>query len=136
MSVGKLRLDAVAACSPLVRDAVITGHDRDFIGVMAWPHEAQVRALAGVADDAPLEDAFASAKVREAVLKGLNAHNAVNKGSSTRINRFIWLAEPPNADGHEITDKGYINQRATLQRRADFVERLYADTPDADVIEV
>ncbi len=136
VSVGKLRLDAVAACSPLVRDAVITGHDRDFIGVMAWPHEAQVRALAGVADDAPLEDAFASAKVRAKIAEGLAAHNAVNKGSSTRIKRFIWLAEPPNADGHEITDKGYINQRATLQRRADFVERLYADTPDADVIEV
>lgn len=135
VSVGKLRLDVIAACSPLVRDAVITGHDRDFIGVMAWPHEAQARALSGLGDDASLEDVLASAPVRAKITEGLAAHNATNKGSSTRVKRFIWLAEPPNVDGHEITDKGYINQRATLNRRADFVERLYADAPDNEVIE-
>jgi len=136
VSVGKLRLDVVAACSPLVRDAVITGHDRDFIAVMAWPHEAQLRSFAGLPSDAPLEQAFATDKVRARIAEGLAAHNKVNKGSSTRVKRFVWLAEPPSVDGHEITDKGYINQRATLNRRADYVERLYAAQVDADVIEV
>jgi feruloyl-CoA synthase len=32
-----------------------------------------------------------------------------------------------------ITDKGYINQRAVLERRASLVERLYDDR-SADVI--
>ena len=36
------------------------------------------------------------------------------------------MAEPPSVDGHEITDKGYINQRATLERRKALVDKLYA----------
>ena len=44
------------------------------------------------------------------------------------------MSEPPVIDAGEITDKGYINQRAMLGRRADQVERLQADPPDEDVI--
>jgi feruloyl-CoA synthase len=36
------------------------------------------------------------------------------------------LPEPPSADAGEITDKGYINQRAVLARRAADVQALYA----------
>ena len=43
-------------------------------------------------------------------------------------------AEPPNADAGEITDKGYVNQRAVLQRRAAEVQALYAEPADARVI--
>jgi feruloyl-CoA synthase len=45
------------------------------------------------------------------------------------------MAEPPAVDAGEITDKGYINQRAVLERRAAEVARLYGDDP-RDVIEV
>ena len=31
----------------------------------------------------------------------------------------LVLRDPPSADAGEITDKGYVNQRAVLQRRAD-----------------
>ncbi len=65
---------------------------------------------------------------------GLAAHNERQKGSSTRIGRAMFLAHAPSFDAGEITDKGYVNQRATLERRADLVERLFADTPDAEVI--
>ena len=44
------------------------------------------------------------------------------------------MAEPPSIDGHEITDKGYVNQRATLERRKALVDRLYAGGPE--VIEI
>ena len=44
------------------------------------------------------------------------------------------MAEPPQIDANEITDKGYVNQRATLERRADLVARLYEDVPDDEVI--
>jgi feruloyl-CoA synthase len=41
------------------------------------------------------------------------------------------LAEPPSIDGSEITDKGSINQRAVMARRAALVEELYAEpVPD------
>jgi len=46
----------------------------------------------------------------------------------------LLLTEPPSIDGNELTDKGYINQRAGLERRADLVQRLYAEPPADDVI--
>ena len=49
---------------------------------------------------------------------------------------MLLLSDAPSIDGNEITDKGYINQRLALERRKAEVERLYAATPDADVIVV
>jgi feruloyl-CoA synthase len=40
------------------------------------------------------------------------------------------LREPPSIDAGEITDKGYLNQRELLARRAADVARLYAGGPD------
>jgi feruloyl-CoA synthase len=51
-----------------------------------------------------------------------------------RIARALLMAVPPRLDADEITDKGYINQRATLEQRADLVAQLYADHPGPDVI--
>jgi feruloyl-CoA synthase len=65
---------------------------------------------------------------------GLARYNAQAQGSSTRIARCMLLIEPPGIDANEITDKGYINQRAVLTRRAALVERLHADPPAAEVI--
>ena len=72
--------------------------------------------------------------VRRRVREGLAAHNAAHPGSSTRVARAIVASEPPSIDGGEITDKGYLNQRRILERRADLVARLYAEPPDDDVI--
>ena len=67
--------------------------------------------------------------------RGLEAHNASCTGaSSMRVARAMLMVEPASIDGNELTDKGYINQRAGLERRAELVERLYADMPDEDVI--
>jgi feruloyl-CoA synthase len=56
---------------------------------------------------------------------------AQSSGSSTRVERAIVLDEPPSLDGGELTDKGTVNQRAVLDRRASLVERLYT-TPYGD----
>ena len=74
--------------------------------------------------------------LREKVKAGLARHNGASTGSAQKIARVILMAEPPSIDGNEITDKGYVNQRATLDRRAALVERLYADPPAPDVIAV
>jgi feruloyl-CoA synthase len=55
-------------------------------------------------------------------------------GSSGRVERLLLLAEPPHLDTGEITDKGYINQRKVMERRAAFINRLYADDPEDVVI--
>ena len=44
------------------------------------------------------------------------------------------LDEPPDGPSGEITDKGSINQRAVLERRANLVEELYTDPPSARVL--
>jgi len=70
----------------------------------------------------------------EKVRARLAAHNRRHSGSSTRIARVLLLAEPPSLDANEITDKGYINQRAARERRSAHVTALYADPPPPDVI--
>ena len=50
--------------------------------------------------------------------------------------RALLLLEPPNIDTCEITDKGYINQRAVLDRRAEQVAQLHAAAAGTDVIAI
>jgi feruloyl-CoA synthase len=66
-------------------------------------------------------------KVRSAIAQGLARLKAQSGHSSGHATRALVLAEPPSVDGGEITDKGYINQRAVLNRRADTVARLNDD---------
>jgi feruloyl-CoA synthase len=47
-------------------------------------------------------------------------------GSSMHPVRLLVLDEPASIDANEITDKGYVNQGAVLERRAALVEHLYA----------
>jgi feruloyl-CoA synthase len=65
----------------------------------------------------------------------LAAFNAEASGASSRILRIALLDEAPSLDTGEMTDKGSINQRAVLKRRADTVEQLYATPAPARVIE-
>ena len=123
VSVGALRVGTVGACSPLVQDVVVTGHDTDRIGLLVWPAMAAVAALDPDAGDDPAA-LCASEKVNAAIAGKLATWNAANPASSTRIDRFVLMAEPPSIDANEITDKGYVNQRATLERRADLVAGL------------
>jgi len=46
--------------------------------------------------------------------------------SSTRVTRLMVVSEPPSIDANEITDKGYLNQRAVIERRAALVEKLHS----------
>jgi feruloyl-CoA synthase len=133
VSVGNLRIAALAAASPLLMDAVVCGHDRDYVGLLAWPNLDAAREIVGE-PDADLEKLVRSLKLAEFVRARFIAHNHANPASSTRIERVILLAEPPSLDANEITDKGYVNQRAVLERRAAHVAALYADPPRDEVI--
>ncbi len=133
VSVGALRVALVAACEPLVQDAVIAGHDRDALGALLFVNEAACRALPGVPPEGDLSRAE---PVREALRQRLAAHNQRSGQGSTHISRALILCDPPSIDGGEITDKGYLNQRAVLTRRAERVAALYAEAPGADPGEV
>lgn len=115
VSVGTLRVRVVSALAPLAQDVVVTGHDRDEVGVLVFPS-----AAAAALDADELQRRIGAA------LKALKAEGG---GSSQAPARALVLKDPPSADGGEITDKGYINQGAVLKRRAADVQALYAGGP-------
>jgi feruloyl-CoA synthase len=112
--VGALRMRLIAAGDPLIQDAVITGHDRDEIGALVFLSPA-ARELS--------QDALA--EKLDAALEKLKSEGS---GSSTHPTRLALMTEPPSIDANEITDKGYVNQRAVLERRAALVEKLYSSS--------
>lgn len=125
--VGTLRTTAIAAASPVLQDAVVCGQDRDYVGLLGFPNLAACRAVAGDKDvQLSAEQLIAHPAVIAALRDGLAKMNAASKGSSMKVRRVVLMTEPASIDAGELTDKGYINQRATLERRKALVERLYA----------
>jgi feruloyl-CoA synthase len=133
VSVGNLRIAALAATSPLLMDAVVCGHDRDYVALLAWPNVAAAREIAGEPSAEPAE-LIRSPKLAEFVHDRFAAYNRENPTTSTRVERVILLAAPPSLDANEITDKGYVNQRAALECRAAQVASVFAEPPSEEVI--
>jgi feruloyl-CoA synthase len=125
VSVGPLRARVISGGAPHVMDAVVTGLNRDAIGLLIFPRLENCAALSGLGADARAEDVLASSPVR-AFFAGLLARlNAEASGTSSRIDRLLLLAEPPSIDQRELTDKGSINQAAVLARRAALIDAMY-----------
>ena len=122
--VGATRVGLIAAGDPLIQDAVITGHERSEVGALVFLNAAAVKARG-------LDNAGVRGHLR-AAMENLAAETGT--GSSTHPVRALVMSEPPSIDANEITDKGYINQRAVLERRAALVEEMHADPPTAEVI--
>mgnify|MGYP001553906188 CR=1 FL=1 len=137
VQVGALRVAVLGATQPALQDLVVAGHDKPYVALLAWPNLAACKEICR--DPAARESIaglLGSAEILAHVRAGLQRYNAAAGGSSARVARILLLAAPPSIDGNEITDKGYINQRATLERRADLVQRLYSDPPPPEVIVV
>ena len=134
---GALRVKAIAALAPLAQDIVLTGHDRDYVGFLIFPNLPACRKIASdLPEDAPPERVLGHAAVKAMLHKGLQALKLEAGGSSTYAARALFLDEAPSIDAGEITDKGYINQRAVLARRAALVGQLHAAAPGAAVLVV
>ena len=125
--VGLLRLGVLTATAPVLQDVLVTGHDRDYVGILAWPNIQGCRGICqGSESILPAEELLRSKKLVEYLRKALRSYNAQQEGSATRVRRIMLMTVPPSIDANEITDKGYMNQRAVLERRAALVGRLYA----------
>ena len=131
--VGSLRTAAITAASPVIQDAVVTGQDRPYIGLLAWPNLEACRRLCGK-PGATVDEVIREEVVIQRLREGLRAHNRSSTGSSMKVARALLMTEPASIDAGELTDKGYVNQRATLDRRAALVERLYSDPAGEGVI--
>ncbi len=134
VNVGPLRMKIVLAGDPLVQDVVLTGLNRNAVGALIFPRIDDARRRFGLGSQTSAEQVLADAGVREFFQQLLDRLWLDGSGSANRVARALLLAEPPNIDRGELTDKGSINQRAVLAHRAALVERLYAERPDAEVL--
>jgi feruloyl-CoA synthase len=124
--VGAVRT-ALLSAIPVLADVVLAGEDRACVCGLAWLNPAEARALFGQEPE-PDGDLIISEPLRAHLARALAAHNDA-AGSSTRVERLVVMARPASLDDGEITDKGYVNQRKVLARRAALADLLYAD-PD------
>ncbi len=127
VAVGALRAATVNAFGGLLRDAVIVGENRDTLGALGLPDLA---ALRKIAPDAAPADLLSDPRVTAELQALLDAVAAAATGSSNRVRRLLLLADPPDLDKGEVTDKGSLNQRAMREHRADRIAALYASSSE------
>ena len=126
VSVGTLRPALLSAAGGLLQDAVLCGQDGEYVAALAWLHPEHRDRFDPVTGPSPdLRAELAAALQRLADSGG---------GSSQRVERLLLLTEPPQLDAGEITDKGYVNQRAVRERRSGDVARLLADPGGPEVV--
>jgi feruloyl-CoA synthase len=115
-----IRLRAHAALAGLITDVVVTGADRDEVGLLL------LCAVGRDPDDAAYRQKLGAA---------LTDINRDATGTSQRVARAIIMRQPPSFDLGEITEKGSLNARLIRERRVDLVETLYSGR-HPDVISV
>ncbi|HEX2904343.1 MAG TPA: AMP-binding protein [Jatrophihabitans sp.] len=127
---GRLRAELVAAASPVVLDALICGEGRDEIGVLLWLSPAAVSSALGI------QGSSAELARNSRVLDWLTGRlgTLAGEGASSRISRFAVLADPPDPDAGELSEKGSVNQAIALRRRRAEVDLLYAGGPAVRVL--
>lgn len=127
----QLRLDMLSCLSPLAADLVITGADRNQIGVMVFPDKAELeREGFDLSDD---NGAIRCKLLQGEIHRRLAERAREISGSSTKISRAIVLSEPASMAEGEITAKGNLNFRKVLTLRKDLLDRLYDDADPAVV---
>ncbi len=121
---------------PLLLEVVIAAPNREYLTAMVFPNLPVLRGRFAEASQASPDDAefLQSEAVIEFFRDVFKQHNATQRGSSSRFERFTLLTAPPQIDKNETTDKGYINQSAVLNHRADIVDKLYAESLPDDVV--
>jgi feruloyl-CoA synthase len=129
VSVGPLRAKVTLDGAPCVQDVVVTGLNRDEIGLLVFPRLDECRKLVAAdgleAEELPVPELLHQPAVRAFFQDLADRLWRAGTGSANRPARLHVLAEPPSIDKGEVTDKGSINQRAVLQHREALVEALY-----------
>jgi feruloyl-CoA synthase len=126
VSVGTLRPRLLSAAQGLLTDAVICGQDGPCVTAMVWLHPDS----AGRCDAAGVPEE----SLREELAATMERLAAEGGGQSQCVERVVVLGEPPQLDAGEITDKGYVNQRAVRERRAADAALLSQEPPPPQVV--
>ncbi|MFM0181437.1 feruloyl-CoA synthase [Paraburkholderia aspalathi] len=125
VSVGPMRARVISEGAPYVQDVVVTGMNRDDVGLLVFPRLDDCRRLAGLPLSASAREVIEAPAVRAHFAALLATLNRGATGGATTIARIRLMDVAPLLDLGEITDKGSINQRAVLTHRAALVEAMY-----------
>ncbi len=135
VSVGVLKNRLISVANGLLQDAVITGHDRPFLGAIVFPDLHYCRRLTQLPETASLKEMVRHPKMVTALQETLHQLGKVSTGSSMCIKRAVFADFELSIDKGEITDKGSINQRAILNSKQDLVAMLYEENPSSRIVE-
>lgn len=137
VNIGPLRARILHRFAPYVTDVAIAGPDRRDLGILIFPNLQACRALA---PDWPASASAAEVLRHAPVLAKfselLESFAQQATGNSNRVVRAMLMSEPPSLDAGEITDKGSLNQKVILDRRAALVEEMYAQPPSPRVLRI
>jgi len=133
VNVGLLKSKLIAAGKGLIKEVVLTGHDKDFIGAIVFPDLEHCSQFLN--ENKNEANILESEPVRQTLQHILNTLGRQGTGSSTIIKRAVMADFEPSLQWGELTDKGSINQRAVLTNRKSTVQKLYAKQPESSVIE-
>ena len=67
------------------------------------------------------------------VIELLQQYNDVYFSNSTRIGRVAIIPEQPSIEENEITDKGYLNQRALLESWSELIDKMHAEERQSSI---
>jgi feruloyl-CoA synthase len=130
---GQVRASLVEALAPAISDLLLCGINRNYLAVLGIPNPAGLREICGKPEADPAELAQGP-EVQEFLGRALQAYNEANPASSKRIRRFSFIAEPPSAARHELSDKGTLNQSIAAENRSAEIDELYSPSPGPHVL--
>lgn len=123
----KIRMDVLTALEGMVQDVVVTGADRQQIGLLIFPPAQMTGDLSG-------QEVITDGEYLAQLKSGLQPLVEAATGSSNRLARLLVMAQPPSVKEGEITAKGSLNINAILTHRSELLERLYDDSDPATVV--
>lgn len=134
VNVNAIRVGVVTALKPYFLDAVITGHNQSEIGLLIVPNIERLAKEYQLTEEqqnaAHLQQLDA---VVHQVIELLQEYNDVYFSNSTRIGRVAIIPEQPSIEKNEITDKGYLNQRALLDSWSELIDKMHAEERQSSI---
>ncbi len=117
VAVGALRVGSLAAASPVLQDAIVTGEGRDQVGLVAWLNAAGCKQVTG--EDGDLAGYARHPKVHAHLRDAFAKWNKINTGATMRIARLLLLPDMPSIDAQRNHRQGLHQpaRRAGKSRR-------------------
>jgi len=127
VNVNQVRISVASKLKPYFLDAVITGHNQSDIGLLLVPNVAYLANKYNLTEEQKNADYLQTRdELINTVVELLEEYNEIYYSNSTRICRFALLPYSPSIERNEITDKGYLNQRALLDNWLEIVNEMHS----------